>query len=214
MKFSAAVTLGIAPLALAKAVHNKYPVRRDRGGANVGVDPSVLESMGIAGVGIQADSLTEVILIWVNGGGGAATTTINAQQTVTQTVTVNGGSEATAAAPPPGETASTTVAAGSSTVVSGATTTHTVTVGGPKGLAYEPNTIEAAVGYMVIFTFLSQNHTATQSAFTTPCKLLAGGMDSGFQPNPNNSVNPPPQVAMQVMVSTPLCKSNRSNEIT
>jgi hypothetical protein len=29
-------------------------------------------------------------------------------------------------------------------------------------------------------------------------------MDSGFQPNPNNTVNPPPQVAMQVMVDTPL----------
>lgn len=53
---------------------------------------------------------------------------------------------------------------------------------------------------------MSTNHTATQSAFATPCDILAGGMDSGFQPNPNNTVNPPPQVAMQVMVATPLCK--------
>jgi hypothetical protein len=57
---------------------------------------------------------------------------------------------------------------------------------------------------MVVFTFMSQNHTATQSAFTKPCEAIAGGMGSGFMPNPNNTVNPPPQMAMQVKVSTPL----------
>jgi plastocyanin len=71
---------------------------------------------------------------------------------------------------------------------------------------YTPSTIDAAVGDMVVFTFESKNHTATQSAFDTPCEKLAGGMDSGFQPNLNDTVNPPPQVAMQVMVTTPLCK--------
>jgi hypothetical protein len=59
---------------------------------------------------------------------------------------------------------------------------------------------------MVIFTFESQNHTATQSAFTTPCEMLAGGVDSGFMPNINNTVSPPPQMAMQVTVATPICK--------
>jgi hypothetical protein len=81
-----------------------------------------------------------------------------------------------------------------------------VVVGGSAGLVYTPDTIEAAIGDMVIFTFESQNHTATQSAFTTPCEKLAGGMDSGFMPNLNNSVVPPPQMAMQVTVATPICK--------
>lgn len=57
------------------------------------------------------------------------------------------------------------------------------------------------------FSFLSQNHTATQSAFAEPWKAITGGMNSGFQPKPNNSITPPPQVAMQAMASTPLCKS-------
>lgn len=60
---------------------------------------------------------------------------------------------------------------------------------------------------MVIFTFMSMNHTATQSTFDKPCDPMEGGMDTGFQANPDNSINPPPQVAMQVMVETPLCKS-------
>jgi plastocyanin len=81
-----------------------------------------------------------------------------------------------------------------------------VTVGGSAGLVYSPNTLEANVGDMVIFTFLSANHTATQSAFTSPCVKLAGGKDSGFMPNLNDSVVPPPQMAMQVTVTTPLCK--------
>ncbi len=71
---------------------------------------------------------------------------------------------------------------------------------------YTPETINAAIGDMVVFTFMSNNHTATQSAFTTPCDVLPGGMDTGFMPNPNNTVNPPPQMAMQVKVSTPICK--------
>lgn len=57
---------------------------------------------------------------------------------------------------------------------------------------------------MVIFEFQSQNHTATQSAFTSPCVALAGGTDSGFVANVNNSVSPAPQMAMQVTVATPI----------
>ncbi|KAF3765811.1 Cupredoxin, partial [Cryphonectria parasitica EP155] len=81
---------------------------------------------------------------------------------------------------------------------------HQVTVGGTAGLVYTPSSITAAVGDMVVFTFMSTNHTVTQSSFTSPCVAMAGGMDSGFQPNANNAVNPPPQVAMQVQVTTPL----------
>lgn len=79
-----------------------------------------------------------------------------------------------------------------------------VIVGG-SGLVYTPNTIEAAIGDMVVFTFMSNNHTASQSAFATPCDKLAGGFDSGFMPNVNNTVSPPPQMGMQVTVSTPIC---------
>lgn len=57
---------------------------------------------------------------------------------------------------------------------------------------------------MVIFTFMSQNHTVTQSAFTEPCKKIAGGTDSGFMANVNNTVVPAPQMAMQVTVATPI----------
>lgn len=125
--------------------------------------------------GKDASSVDEVIIIWVNEGGGAATST------VTSTVTVTDASGTAVAA-----------------------ATHSVTVGGAAGLVYTPDTIEAAVGDMVIFTFESANHTATQSAFTSPCVKLAGGTDSGFMPNINNTVVPAPQMAMQVTVATPI----------
>lgn len=228
MKVSAALSLCIAPLALAKAVHNVYPAHarrsqhleaREKGskisvnagvGSNSvsGISAAELQLLGLSGVGITENALTEVIVIWVNGGGGAATTVVNQPVTTTVTVQANGGAAAaTSAAAAGGEAAasSATVAQGATSVVSGTGATHTVTVGGAAaGLAFNPAQISAAIGDMVIFTFLSANHTATQSAFATPCEPLAGGMDSGFQPNPNNSVNPPPQVAMQVMVDTPL----------
>ncbi|PSS27198.1 hypothetical protein M430DRAFT_130471 [Amorphotheca resinae ATCC 22711] len=123
----------------------------------------------------SGSSVDEIIVIWVNEGGGAATST------VTNTVTVTDASGTSAAK-----------------------ATHSVTVGGTAGLVYTPDTIEAAVGDMVIFTFESANHTVTQSAFNTPCEKLAGGVDSGFIPNINNSVSPPPQMAMQVTVATPI----------
>lgn len=82
-----------------------------------------------------------------------------------------------------------------------------VVVGGAAGLVYSPESITAAVGDMVIFTFMNANHTVTQSAFTSPCVKLEGGMDSGFMANANNSVVPAPQMAMQVTVATPICKT-------
>jgi hypothetical protein len=59
---------------------------------------------------------------------------------------------------------------------------------------------------MVVFDFLANNHTLTQSPFSTPCDALPGGIDSGFMPNINGTVNPPPQMAIQVNATTPLCK--------
>jgi plastocyanin len=197
MKFSAALAASVAPLAFAKAVRNSYPVRRDPQGASISF------SNGMAGFGITETSLVEVILIWANPGGGAATQTLNQQVTVTQTVTVNGAAGATQVA---GVQGTTTIAAGATGTVAGTGATHSVTVGGPAGLVFTPDNIKAAIGDMVVFTFLGNNHTASQSAFAAPCDVLAGGMDSGFMANPNSTVTPPPQVAMQVMVAEPLCK--------
>jgi plastocyanin len=81
-----------------------------------------------------------------------------------------------------------------------------VAVGGSAGLVFVPDTVNAAVGDSVVFVFHSQNHTVTQSTFDTPCVKMAAGMDSGFMPNPNDTIVPPPMMAMQVTVATPLCK--------
>ncbi|KAI1781143.1 Cupredoxin [Hypoxylon cercidicola] len=184
MKYAAALSLAVAPLAIAKAVNNVYPAQKRSshlkeisGAAGVGESVNIIE-------GLELGSATQVIVIWANPGNNAQTTTLHEQVTVTQTVTA--GAEATASA---------TVAA---------MATHTVVVGGAAGLVYTPSEIQANVGDMVIFEFMSANHTATQSTFATPCKLMEGGMDSGFQPNKNNTVDPPPKVAMQVMTTDPL----------
>ncbi|KAJ8059649.1 hypothetical protein OCU04_011298 [Sclerotinia nivalis] len=90
------------------------------------------------------------------------------------------------------------------TVTQGAgAATHTVTVGGAAGTVYTPDTVSAAVGDMVVFNFEAKNHTLTQSGFATPCEKLAGGMDTGFVPNVDNAINPPPSMAVQVMTDTP-----------
>lgn len=198
MKFFTALALCAAPLAMAKAVHNVYPAKRDpmlaprkpQSAALV----AELQALGLSGLGLSANAATEVIIIWVNPGAGAATTTVNNP--------MGAGAAGATAAP---------LASGAA-AAAGAAVTHQVTVGGNAGLAYTPSQLTAAVGDMVVFTFMSANHTVTQSAFASPCVAMAGGMDSGFQPNANNSVNPPPQVAMQVMVDTPLCKSRAVNE--
>ncbi|KAK4102603.1 Cupredoxin [Parathielavia hyrcaniae] len=209
MKFSTALSLGVAPLALGKAVNNVYP--RDGhlqvgGGKKVVVDDAQLAELNRL-LGVHKGSGTSINFLWINLGGGAATTVLGSASTVTVTQTVaHGGGVATAhPAVVTGHEGTTTLAdpATHTTVVAGGAT-HTVTVGGPQGLAFSPPQLNPAVGDTVIFTFLSQNHTATQSGFEAPCVALDGGMDSGFQANPNNTVNPPPQVAMQVMVGTPL----------
>ncbi|KFY12194.1 hypothetical protein V492_04025 [Pseudogymnoascus sp. VKM F-4246] len=89
-------------------------------------------------------------------------------------------------------------------VAAAAAATHTVAVGGSAGLVFVPDTVNAAVGDSVVFVFHSQNHTVTQSTFDTPCVKLADGMDSGFMANPNDTIVPPPMMAMQVTVATPL----------
>ncbi|KJZ78790.1 hypothetical protein HIM_01563 [Hirsutella minnesotensis 3608] len=135
------------------------------------------------GRGANQGTAAPVIIIWTNQGNGAAREQVNEKVTVTETVTA-------------GQTAV--------NAVSGAAATQTIKVGGPGGLVYSPPNIQMPVGGTVVWEFLSQNHTVTQSSFAKPCEKLEGGFETGFMPNPNNTVNPPPQVAMQVMTDEPL----------
>jgi len=57
-----------------------------------------------------------------------------------------------------------------------------VVVGGPGVLAFQPETVTAAVGDVVRFIFRQKNHTTTQSSLAAPCVKLEGGFDSGFIP--------------------------------
>lgn len=95
MKFSAALATVSAPLALAKAVHNVGPVRRDDGvvtprmkHSNKGTagGPGAAAALGALDVAGMED--VEIILVWANAGDGAPTMTMNPRQTVTVTKTV------------------------------------------------------------------------------------------------------------------------------
>ncbi|OCH96540.1 hypothetical protein OBBRIDRAFT_9265 [Obba rivulosa] len=67
---------------------------------------------------------------------------------------------------------------------------HTIVVGGADGeLTFSPNSISAQPEDIVSFEFHQKNHTATQSSFADPCRILTNastneviGLDSGFQP--------------------------------
>ncbi|KAG5982109.1 hypothetical protein E4U55_002287 [Claviceps digitariae] len=198
MKFAIAVCMAAAPIAMARRVaHAVSP-----GVASRSVD-SRLDARGLKvikgmqGAGNSANALTEVIIVWANPGNGAAATTVNKY--------------AHAGAAPPqndrggaGE-ATKTIKQDQTGTLPSKEASHTVKVGGPGGLTYQPEQLNnVPVGDTVVFEFLAQNHSVTQSAFDAPCMPLAGGMDSGFIANPNNSVSPPPQVAMQVMTTKPL----------
>jgi plastocyanin len=223
MKLSNAISVALAPVVVAKVARNKVPaVKRDPSlglGGGIGgigavgvcvVAPVVAVSPvigavgglgGVGGVGGVAGS-NPLMLLYMNPGGGAQNQIVNPQVTVTQTVTVPAGGQATAIAGIDGVT--TTVQPGSTGTMLMGGQTHTVTVGGDLGRAYFPADIKANSGDTIIFNFMSQNHTVTQSSFGEPCVPLAGGMDSGFMANPDNTISPPPQVAMQLMTSDPL----------
>jgi len=66
-------------------------------------------------------------------------------------------------------------------------TVHTVIVGQNSTLTFNPPSIQAIAGDTIAFTFVSKNHSATQSTFTSPCARAPGGVDSGFQFIPPNS---------------------------
>ncbi|KAI8956002.1 Cupredoxin [Xylaria longipes] len=190
MKCIAALSLAMAPLAMAKVIRNVYPVEPRNGHLKGGS-----QFLGGGNVVAVEASSTQIIIVWVNPGANAATTTVQQAVTVTQTVTAGAADTTVGTA---------TVPAGATGTIAGTGATHMVQVGGSAGFAYSPPSINAAVGDMVVFTFMSQNHTVTQSSFATPCDKLASGMDSGFQPNKDNAIVPAPQVAMQVMTTSPL----------
>ncbi|KAI5858932.1 phosphatidylethanolamine-binding protein [Tricharina praecox] len=123
----------------------------------------------------------------------AETSPVDSVLTITDTVTVT-ASDCNCAAPtssdgltltaaPPAETATATA---TETSAPAAAVTHSVIVGGPAGLVYTPEFVEAAVGDKVVFEFLARNHTVTQSTLDVPCALKADGVKSGFRSNPDS----------------------------
>jgi plastocyanin len=63
--------------------------------------------------------------------------------------------------------------------------THTITVGADHQKIFSPANITAAPGDQVVFLFVADNHTATQSNFDDPCETLLestgiSGFDSGL----------------------------------
>jgi plastocyanin len=58
---------------------------------------------------------------------------------------------------------------------------HAVAVG-QGDIKFVPDTLTAAEGDTVTFTFYPQNHSVAQSAFSTPCEPLGGGIFSDFFP--------------------------------
>jgi len=79
-----------------------------------------------------------------------------------------------------------------------------VTVGGPSGLIYSPESVQAAQYDMIQFNFMSKNHTVTQSTFQEPCKKMqpmpmpaggmpvAAGMPAAGTPPPGTPPTTPP----------------------
>lgn len=93
----------------------------------------------------------------------------------------------------------------------GGLTLAQVTVGDIKDgkpiLAYDPPSLEALPGDFVQFNFKAQNHTVTQSTLEKPCVRMEGGMDSGFMPNPNNTMPVAPSMMVAINDTKPLCKT-------
>ena len=54
---------------------------------------------------------------------------------------------------------------------------------------------------------MANNHTLTESTFDAPCVKAAGAIDSGFMPNINNALSPPPTFKIQVTSLNEICKA-------
>jgi len=90
-------------------------------------------------------------------------------------------------------------------------THHHVDVGPNGQLVYNPPYISADVGDKVTFVFHQKNHTATQSAFATPCSPLLGGdgvthigFSSGFNPVGANVTSDFPTASLTVLDAKPI----------
>ncbi|KAJ7330861.1 hypothetical protein DFH08DRAFT_785989 [Mycena albidolilacea] len=80
-----------------------------------------------------------------------------------------------------------------------------VQVGASNSDIFSPSNISANIGDIVTFQFVSKNHSVTQTTFAKPCSaLLAGGVDSGFQPVPVNAAAFPTFSFAVNNASTPL----------
>ncbi|EGN96194.1 hypothetical protein SERLA73DRAFT_94255 [Serpula lacrymans var. lacrymans S7.3] len=76
-----------------------------------------------------------------------------------------------------------------------------VTVGGGP-LAFNPQSVNANPGDVVLFTFKQANHTATQSTLASPCSMAPGGFDSGFMPVAATNTGGPFPAAQYVVQNT------------
>ncbi|KAF8319415.1 hypothetical protein DL93DRAFT_2040716, partial [Clavulina sp. PMI_390] len=89
---------------------------------------------------------------------------------------------------------------------------HNITVGAGGAIAYNPPNITAAIGDIVTFTFMSGNHTVSQSTFATPCDQFTNtsisdptkqNLTSGFMPVAANATSFPTW-SIQITQSTPI----------
>ena len=108
----------------------------------------------------------------------------NAALAVGQSLASNGTASGTATSS--GSSSSSSSSSTGTGTSSGASTTHTVVVGGNSTLSFNPPEVSAAVGDVVVYQFVSKNHTVTQSSFAAPClkqsisNTSATAFDSGL----------------------------------
>ncbi|KZV79548.1 hypothetical protein EXIGLDRAFT_782157 [Exidia glandulosa HHB12029] len=80
---------------------------------------------------------------------------------------------------------------------------------GKDGFAFTPNWVSADVGDIVTFTFWPDNHTVTQTTFSTPCTAAVDpatgqtGVNSGFISVPQPGPGPSP-ISLNVTTTGPL----------
>jgi len=82
--------------------------------------------------------------------------------------------------------------------------TFNVIVGGAAGLKFVPDSVNASVGDVILFTFKQKAHSVTQSTLANPCTRLANGFDSGFMPVPDNQTTGFPTANLTVKQTTPI----------
>ena len=119
-----------------------------------------------------------------------------------------GGTAAPTSTAPP--TSTTDAPPASTTSAGAAAATHTVVVGGPNKLLFEPSNVPANTGDTIVFQFQQKNHTVTQSTFAAPCQPIADtsstnqiGFDSGFIPVADGATDFP-TFSIQVNSTSPV----------